>query len=57
MWRTDLWCECPHCYLTSRADRECLVSASRRPVPFKVDVTPRFPEAVAMLAGENEMQD
>ena len=25
-----------------------------RPVPFKVDVTPRFPEAVALLAAENE---
>jgi hypothetical protein len=28
-----------------------------RPVPFKADITPRFPEAVAMLAGEREFQD
>lgn len=25
-----------------------------RPVPFKVDISPRFPEAVALLAAENE---
>ena len=27
-----------------------------RPVPFKVDVSPRFPEAVALLAAENELE-
>ena len=27
----------------------------RRPVPFKLEVTPRFPEASAMLAQEREM--
>lgn len=25
-----------------------------RPVPFKVDISPRFPAAVAQLAAENE---
>ena len=28
--------------------------AARRPIPFKVDISPRFPEAVALLASENE---
>jgi len=28
-----------------------------RPVPFKADITPRFPEAVALLAGEREFQE
>ncbi|KAN0132230.1 Cytochrome P450 [Lactarius tabidus] len=27
-----------------------------RPVPFKADISPRFPEAVAMLAGEREFR-
>lgn len=27
-----------------------------RPVPFKVDISPRFPEAVALLAAENELR-
>jgi cytochrome P450 len=27
-----------------------------RPVPFKADITPRFPEAIALLAGEREFQ-
>ena len=29
---------------------------SRRPVPFKVDISPRFPEAVALLAAESEFE-
>jgi hypothetical protein len=44
-------------YLTSSADCELAVLASRRPVPFKADIKPRFPEAVALLAGERELQD
>ena len=28
--------------------------AARRPIPFKVDISPRFPEAVTLLASENE---
>ena len=44
-------------YLTSRADCECVVSVSRHPVPFKVDLTARFPDAVALLASERELQD
>lgn len=27
-----------------------------RPVPFKVDISPRFPEAVALLAAEHELE-
>ena len=30
--------------------------ASSRPVPFKVNVSARFPEAVALLAGERELR-
>jgi hypothetical protein len=30
--------------------------AVRRPIPFKVDISPRFPEAVALLASENELR-
>jgi hypothetical protein len=29
---------------------------SSRPVPFKVNVSARFPEAVALLAGERELR-
>jgi hypothetical protein len=29
---------------------------SSRPVPFKVNVSARFPEAVALLAGECELR-
>ena len=29
---------------TFRADCECAVSASSHPVPFKVDISPRFPD-------------
>jgi hypothetical protein len=28
-----------------------------RPVPFNVDITPRFPEAAALLAAENEIEN
>ncbi|KAH8990404.1 cytochrome P450 [Lactarius hatsudake] len=28
-----------------------------RPVPFKANITPRFPEAVGLLAGEREFQE
>ena len=28
----------------------------RRPIPFKVDISPRFPEAVTLLSAENELQ-
>jgi hypothetical protein len=31
-------------------------AAFSRPVPFKVDISPRFPEAVALLAGEREVR-
>jgi hypothetical protein len=27
------------------------------PAPFKADIKPRFPEAVALLSGERELQD
>ena len=30
--------------------------AARRPVPFKVDISPRFPEVVTLLAAENELR-
>ena len=36
-------------------DCECTVSAPSRPVPFKADISPRFPEAVALLAGEHDV--
>ena len=34
--------------------RLIVLLASRRPIPFKVDTSPRFPEAVTLLASENE---
>jgi hypothetical protein len=58
VWRTELWCECPHCYLTPCATLivgawyQLLGAPSR-----KVDITLHFPEAAALLAGENELQD
>jgi hypothetical protein len=30
---------------------------SSRPVPFKVDFSPRFPEVIALLASEREIRD
>jgi hypothetical protein len=36
--------------------RLTVLMAARRPVPFKVDISPRFPEAVTLLASENEHQ-
>ena len=37
-------------------DCKCAVSASSRPVPFKADISPRFPEAIELLAGERDLR-
>ena len=31
-------------------------AAFSRPVPFKADISPRFPEAAALLSGEREVR-
>ena len=41
---------------TFRPDCGDAASASSRPVPFKVDIAPRFPEAVGLLDGEREFR-
>ncbi len=52
-------CECPQIFpvIGPSADYECVLSAFSRPVPFKADISPRFPEAVVLLAGEREFQE
>ncbi|KAI9435066.1 cytochrome P450 [Lactarius indigo] len=35
----------------------CVVLAGSRPVPFKADITPRFPEVVGLLASEREFRE
>jgi hypothetical protein len=32
-----------------------LLFTTSRPVPFKANISPRFPEAVGLLAAENEL--
>ena len=38
------------------ASRLIVLLAARCPVPFKVDISPRFPEVVTLLAAENELR-
>jgi hypothetical protein len=50
-----VWVLFLHSSIVEPSELILLLTASR-PVPFKVDISPRFPEAVALLAAENEFE-